>query len=172
MDIANVDGSNIDSAGEAIVRDATCRDKFLVQNTITTNAEEESSTSISAHVAEPIGTTNSTTATETETVRETFKLDATGGNYTIGCFKKEQELEEKKNCPTLLSKPTFTKIFTDDVTASVDKGLSFDSDQSAIYFGASKEFRIKYSTDTPQRLLFQYLQPSTQMYVTKFSCTK
>ncbi|ACH46871.1 unknown [Feldmannia species virus] len=54
-------------------------------------------------------------------------------------------------------------------TAAVDStGLYFDSDDSAIYFGASKTFRIIFS----DRLLFQYLDGSTGEYVTKLSFTK
>ena len=59
-----------------------------------------------------------------------------------------------------------------DATASAtfeSTGLSFDTDQAAIYFGASKNFRIKYSDGVggPSVLQIQSYDSSALDYVTR-----
>jgi hypothetical protein len=50
--------------------------------------------------------------------------------------------------------------------ATVDTtGLSFDSDDCAVYFGASKEFRIRFEPTGIARLAFEYYDSLTDSYV-------
>ena len=58
-------------------------------------------------------------------------------------------------------------------TATVDTtGLSFNSNESCIYFGASKEFRIRFEPTGIARLAFEYYDSSTGSYVTGASFLK
>ena len=58
-------------------------------------------------------------------------------------------------------------------SATVDTtGLSFNSNESCIYFGASKEFRIRFEATGIQRLAFEYYDSSTDSYVTGASFLK
>ncbi len=73
---------------------------------------------------------------------------------------------------TFKTNPTSTTIISDSKRATLSGGLSFDSDDCAIYFGENKIFRIMFSDDSPARLIFQCLNETTSDYVTKFSCTQ
>jgi hypothetical protein len=58
-------------------------------------------------------------------------------------------------------------------SATVDTtGLSFDSDDCAVYFGASKEFRIRFEPTGIARLAFEYYDSLTDSYVTGASFLK
>ena len=47
------------------------------------------------------------------------------------------------------------------------KGLSFDTDDAAIYFGSSQRFRIRFSSGTPSVLQIQSFDDSTSSYITR-----
>lgn len=71
------------------------------------------------------------------------------------------------------SQPSSTVISTGETNATfTESGLSFDSDDCAIYFGKERTFRIMFTSNAPARLVFQCLDPSTGEYITKFSCEK
>lgn len=107
-----------------------------------------------------------------EVTRETHtsvgSTGSTSGLYTSACLGQSSTME------TILEMdPGKTRIRTNETSATLSpSGLSFDSDEAAIYFGANKTFRVKFFAETPKRLVFQYLDPSNLEYVTKFSCTK
>ena len=145
-------GSQVQTSGDIFIRDATFSEKLMVKETGADVTVDEG-----AHVLD---------GTETQEYTRISHTYNVSGSTVIRCL---DSLEVKT---TLETNPLETKIVSDGITATVYNGLSFDSDDSSIFFGASKVFRIKYTSETPERLLFQYLDTDTGTYVTKFSCAR
>ena len=119
---------------------------------------------------------NTTDSTTQEVSRMVHELDETSENATISIgvlhtnASSDQFIE-----PTLAMRYNATVISAQDAadaTASAtfeSTGLSFDTDQASIYFGASKNFRIKFSDGDggPSLLQIQSYDLSTGDYVTR-----
>lgn len=151
-------GSQVLSSGDLVVRDTASSLQYRVGS--------ESSTH-SAYVQDVSGAPPAQEATRQ---KHEFDSDTNSGRYTSACLRSDGEFP--RMATTLETCPEKTTISTNDTSAILSQGLYFESDESAIYFGASKTFRVRYLSDEPQRLVFQYLEPSTSEYVTKFSCAK
>ena len=149
-------GSQVLSSGDLVVRDTASSLQYRV--------DSESST----HSAYAV--TGASPAQEATRQKHEFDSDTNSGRYTSACLRSDGEFP--RMATSLETCPEKTTISTNYTSAILSQGLYFESDESAIYFGASKTFRIRYLSDEPQRLVFQYLEPSTSAYVTKFSCAK
>ena len=153
-------GSQVSSSGDVVVKDTSHHSKFFVRGS--DNFQDVVS---SKHSAFSVDSSRTTT---TEFGREVREFNLSLGKYAIGFLREAEEISETLSCV-----PGSTQISSDGVTATFAKGLSFDSDDSAIYFGESRTFRIKFfANDLVPRLLFQYLDPASNEYKTKLSCTK
>jgi len=72
---------------------------------------------------------------------------------------------------TISTYPNCTEIRAGGTIATISpSGLSFDSDDSAIFFGGNKEFKLVFEPTSPSRLLIQSYDSSTLSYTTRFSC--
>lgn len=150
-------GSQILRSGDLVVKDVTSSSQHRV--------DTESSTH-SAYVLDP----QLNHAQEATREKHTFNEENNSGMLTYACLRSDGEFPIMAT--TLETDPGKTTITTNETSATLSKGLSFNSDESAIYFGANKIFRLKYESEAPERLVFQYLEQNTSEYVTKFSCAK
>lgn len=147
-------GSQVLSSGDLVVRDTSSSSQYRVNTKLSTH---------SAYVAGEV----SQEATRLEHV---FDEGTNSGRYKNSCLRSDGEFPTIATA--LESSPEETTISTNDTSATLSQGLSFDSDEASIYFGVSKTFRIRFLSEDPKRLVFQYLEPSTSEYVTKLSCAK
>ena len=117
---------------------------------------------------------NTTDSTTQEVSRMVHELDETSENATISIGVLHTDANSNQFIePTLAMRYDATVISTQDAsdaTASAtfeSTGLSFDSDQASIYFGAGKNFRMKFSDGTPSLLQIQSLDTGSGEYVTR-----
>ena len=150
-------GSQVRDSGDVVVRDTISGDQLRVH------------TMSSTHSAYVIGD-GGDDAQEATREEHIFVPETVSGRYSNACLRSDGAFPTM--AITLDTNPESTTIKTNDTSATFSQGLSFDSDESAIYFGGSKTFRMRYLSEEPKRLVFQYLEPSTSEYVTKFSCAK
>ena len=143
-------GSQVLSSGDLVVRDVASSS----QNRVNSKSSVNSTYVVNPELAQ-------------ESTREVHTYDQ-DGKYTAGCLRTDQGYQTMP--VTFGTEPKETTFVNDKSTATISQGLSFDSDESAIYFGASRTFRIMYLGVEPERLVFQYLDGAE--YVTKFSCAK
>lgn len=150
-------GSQVLSSGDVVVRDTASS----VQHRV-----DPASSTHSAYVIDP----DASDAQEATREEHIFDSDTVSGRYTKSCLRSDGQYPTM--AVTFETDPEKTTITTDETSATLSQGLSFNSDESAVYFGGSKTFRLRYLSDDPKRLVFQYLEPTTSEYVTKFSCVK
>lgn len=131
---------------DVVVRDITFASKSIVGE----NKPTHSAYISDGYVTQQIG-------------QQTAELsDDLSGKYSVASLNQENMITIETGQ---------SKIVTANISQGV--GLHFDTDSSAIYFGSAKNFRIIFSDQyQPARLLFQYLDPAADEYVTKFSCAK
>lgn len=152
-------GSQVLSSGDLVVRDALASTQTRVDVSYSINSKY-----IVSGDSEDLGVQ--------EVSREVYAYDSDSrsGRYSTSCLRSGDGYQSIE--VTVETDPEKTSFFSGDAQAKVSQGLSFNSDESAIYFGKSKTFRIRYLNELPERLVFQYLDPTTFEYVTKFSCAK
>lgn len=151
-------GSRVSSSGDKIVKDVNMRSLYLVKDF---TSGESSDTTSSYFMYDPL------TLSSTETTRITYSVD---GTKEEGSTKIEIQ-NASEMLPTISTMATKSTITSENVESFFEPtGISFSSDDSAIFFGSSKTFRIKFlpSDDSP-RLVFQYLDESSGDYITKTS---
>lgn len=147
-------GSQVLNSGDILVKDVTSGTQHRI--------DTEFSTHLTYVIREETG---QQTLQQVTTAKHSVVNNS--GRFTLSCLKGEDYVEN------LDVHPEETTITSDETSATISSGgLSFSSDESAIYFGLNKVFRLKYFSESPERLVFQYLEPSTSEYVTKFSCAK
>ncbi|CAM9104085.1 unnamed protein product [Sphacelaria rigidula] len=156
-------GSQVLSSGDLVVRDAILSSQHRVDHSTGLGISSAHSSYVLSQGASQ------------EVSRDVYSLTGSGsekhaGKYESSCLCTG---DNYKTMPvTLETDPEKTRFNTNETSATFSQGLSFNTDESAIYFGRSKTFRLMLNTDTPARLVFQYLDPSSSKYVTKFSCAK
>jgi hypothetical protein len=97
----------------------------------------------------------------------------TKGTATIGVLHTDSSSDRTVE-PTLSTDGTRTTVSAIGssgaaATTVFDRdGISFDTADGSIFFGATKDFRIKYE-GTPDRLVIQAYDEGTASYVTKYS---
>ena len=119
---------------------------------------------------------NTTDSTTQEVSRMVHELDEDSENATISLGVLHTDANSNQFIePTLAMRYDATVISaqdSSDATASAtfeSTGLSFDSDEAAIFFGASKNFRIKFSDGDggPSLLQIQSFDSGSGEYVTR-----
>lgn len=154
-------GSQVQTSGDVFARDATFSEKLMTKE----------SENVTVKVDESAFVLDGTETNEYTRISHTYVGPDVSGNVVFRCLENGTSAPELVT--TLETYPTETSIVSGGVTRSIhNDGLSCDSDDSSIFFGKNKVFRIKYTSEPPERLLFQYLDTDTDTYVTKFSCAK
>lgn len=119
---------------------------------------------------------NTTDSSTQEVSRMVHELDEASENATISIGVLHTDASSNQFIePTLAMRYDATVISSQDAsdaTASAtfeSTGLSFDSDEASIYFGAAKNFRMKYSDGVggPSVLQIQSLDTGSGEYVTR-----
>lgn len=117
---------------------------------------------------------NTTDSTTQEVSRMVHEVDETSENATISIGVLHTDANSNQFIePTLSMRYDATVISSQDAadaTASAtfeSTGLSFDSDEASIYFGAAKNFRMKFSDGVPSVLQIQSLDSGSGEYVTR-----
>jgi hypothetical protein len=148
-------GSQVFSSGDLVVRDALSSSQSRIDFSQSINSKF-----ISFDAEVP------------EVSREVYSHDSESlcGRYSTSCLRSDDTYKIME--VTVETDPEKTIFSSGYTQATLSQGLSFNSDESAIYFGKSKTFRVMFSSDSPKRLVFQYLDPGSSEYVTKFSCAK
>lgn len=156
-------GSQILTSGDICVGSLSARNRYAVYRT-----DELSSQAKASHLAY---VNDATDGTLTECSRINNEENAGVGQFSIGVLSTSDTVQTLLK--TFKSEPTATAISNAYTTATFgERGLSFDSDNCAIYFGRDKTFRIMLNQGDPARLVFQCLDEATGEYVTKFCCVK
>lgn len=147
-------GSQVLTSGDLSVRSASARNKYTVGIARTSHL---------SYVADTVD------SSVTECSRVISETSGGVGKVSIGVLSPDTGEMIK----TFKSQPQSTVISTGATSATFAQiGLSFDSDDCAIYFGKDRTFRIMYTESAPARLVFQCINPENGEYVTKFSCVK
>jgi hypothetical protein len=162
--------SQVLSSGDLVLRDLVMRSSSQVSQGV---AGESTFGRSSFFVYNP------EEGTTTECTRVSHGLNEAGdtGSMTIDVLYTDANSEQSM-VNTITSDPTQTSITTRSVSETVTatfnaSGLSFDSDNGNIYFGADRDFRIHYAEETgldPAMLQIQSLGDD-QEYVTRFLIT-
>ena len=156
----STDATTVQSAGDVIIRDLVMRDLYQVGEKVTGDV---------TYVANGFYVYDETLDTTTECTRISGGLsdDKTTGSMSIDVLNSSALKR------TFHTTPTETTISSDDITSTFSGlGLSFDSDEGSIYFGADKNFRIHFIDATgldPALLAIQALSGTD--YVTRFLVT-
>lgn len=154
-------GSQVLTSGDLCARSMSGRDRNAVYTTDPANPRAK--TAQLAYVADDA---DGTVTACSQVVSET---SGGAGLVSIGVLEPATATVVK----TFQSDALGATICSSGVSATLaQRGLSFDSDACAIFFGKDKTFRIMYTDDSPPRLVFQCLNAATGEYVTKFSCLK
>lgn len=154
-------GTQVLTSGDLSVRSISARNKHTVYSSDPLSSGAE--TSHLAYVADVAD------GSVTECSRVTSEVSGGVGYFSIGVL----EPATSKVVKSFKSEAEGTTISTGGISATFGQdGLSFDSDDCAIFFGKDRTFRIMYTDGAPSRLVFQCLNTVTGEYVTKFSCVK
>ena len=149
-------GSQVLTSGDLCVRSASSRNKVCVY---TPGAD-------ASHLCY---VTDAADASVTECSRVTNNASGGLGRFAVGAL----EAGTGAMAETFASSPQSTVVSAGGNTATLGQtGLSFDSDECAIYFGKDRTFRIMYVDTPPARLVFQCIDAESGLYTTKFSCVK
>ncbi|ACH46858.1 unknown [Feldmannia species virus] len=166
LEVSSDTAQKVETAGDLTIRDVTMRSCSQV----TTKSVDAETMSYTKHlVYDP------DTGVTTEFARVGHGLSADGlGEFSV-------DLLHSDTLVNVLSADTSTTRITttqdDDVSMQTtfdSSGLSFDSDNGSIYFGAGKDFRIHFSdavSDDPAMLKVQSLSDTTGEYVTRMLIT-
>ncbi|CAM9708731.1 unnamed protein product [Ectocarpus sp. 6 AP-2014] len=153
---ASVYGSQISTSGDLCVRSVSGRSKLGVYTPGTD----------SRHLCYVVDAGD---ASVTECSRVTNSSSGGVGKFSIAAH----EHDAGGLVDTFASDPLSTVISAGTNSATFGHiGLTFDSDECAIYFGKDRTFRIMYVDTEPERLVFQCVDSENGGYVTKFSCSK
>lgn len=155
-------GSQVLSSGDLVVRDTASSSHYRVAHATGSDLSSVHSAFVKLD------------ASTQEVTREAHIFDSAtqSGRFTSACLGRTPDDMYVTMGVAMETDPERTSFNASGTSSTLSQGLSFNSDESAIYFGGSKTFRIKFEADSPQRLVFQYLEPSSAEYVTKFSCAK
>ncbi|AAR26931.1 FirrV-1-B56 [Feldmannia irregularis virus a] len=159
----------VGSAGSHFMKNITCNVQNLVGQKTT---GESGSTYSSAWV------TNADDSNTLEVSRMVHELDdtSTTGTLSLGVLYTDSSNQQFIE-PALALQATSTTISAqndaEQTTSATfeSKGLSFDTDDAAIYFGSSQRFRIKFSDGTPSALQIQSFDDTTSSYITRQEVT-
>lgn len=145
--------SVVGTSGSSFMKNQVCNVANLIASKIT-GAKGDTSASCWVH--------DTDLSTTEEITRMIHTVDETSAFATLSLGVLHTDASSNKFIePTLQLSSTSTTISaqdSSDATRSAlfeSTGLSFDSDDSAVYFGASKQFRIKFSDGSPAFLQVQ-----------------
>lgn len=121
---------------------------------------------------------NTTDSTTMEITRMIHTLDEASENATLSLGV----LHTDSNSNTFIEPcvqcsydaTTISAQNANDVTTSAtfqSTGLSFDTDEASIYFGANQTFRIAFTDGTPATLKIESLDSVSGEYLTRFECS-
>ncbi|ACH46817.1 unknown [Feldmannia species virus] len=157
--------SVVGSAGSHFMKNITCNTHNLVGQKID---GETGSTYNSAWIH------NTDDSSTLEVSRMVHEVDEDSANATLSLGVLHTDSSNQKFIePALSLQATATTISAqndDEQTTSAtfqSTGLSFDTDDAAIYFGSSQNFRIKFSSGTPSVLQIQSFDDASDSYITR-----
>lgn len=145
--------SVVGTSGSSFMKNLACNTANLIASK-TTGAKGDTSASCWVH------DTDLSTTEEITRMIHTVDEASAFGTLSLGVLHTDASANKFIE-PTLQLSSTSTTISAQDgsdATRSAlfeSTGLSFDSDDSAVYFGASKQFRIKFSDGSPSFLQVQ-----------------
>jgi len=153
------DALSIPTSGDIVIKDLICSNDTRIRDIDDTNLTSTRSFFVY----------DDPDVQEVSRVVHGLSSDKESGSIAIQTL---ETIGGDQNMPTNISSAAqCTKILTGDTSNTISNiGLSFDSDDSAIFFGGNKEFKIVLETGTPSRLLFQSYNSTSLSYVTRFSC--
>ena len=157
--------NTVGSAGTSFQKNVTAN----VVNLMSSKADgETASTYLSAWAH------NTTDSTTEEITRIVSSVDADTENGTLSFGVRHEDSAGNTYIePTIQSSYNSTTISAQDATDATrsatfnSTGLIFDTDDAAIYFGASQDFRLQYEEGTPSLLKVQAYDSTSGEYVTK-----
>ncbi len=156
-----VDGyaQSVPTSGDLVVRDVTYGNDYRVRDI--DNADLTSSRSFFVYDDPDVQ----------EVSRVVHGLSSDLGSGSVAVQSLETVGSDQSMPTTLSTSAQCTKILTGNTSATISTaGLSFSTDDAAIFFGGNQEFKIVFEPGTPSRLLMQAYDASSSSYVTKFSC--
>ena len=109
-----------------------------------------------------------------EATRMVHTMDETSGSATLSIGVRHTDANANAFIePVIECAPTSTTISAQDgsdntVSTTVDStGISFDTDDASIYFGAAQKFRIIFRDGTPSTLAIESYDSTTGTYMTR-----
>ena len=157
----------VSSRGDLIVRDLVTRSNYQVVNKETSG---DSTATDAFYVYDAaLGET-----LEATSVKHTLNEAGTEGSVQVDVLHTDGITQTMETALQISPESTKISSITDSAALSTTfgtSGLSFDSDTGAIYFGASKDFRIQYTAAAglqPSKLEIQAYDSGSSSYVTRF----
>jgi len=133
------------------------------------------STYQSAWAVDYLTTPGTPTVQEVSRFVHTMNQDGRDGLLSLGVLHTDAS-DNVFIEPTIQSAYDYTSISAQDSTRSAvfrSTGLQFDNDDSAVYFGASQQFRIKFTEEevgvTPDTLKVEYFNGTEYVAKTEFT---
>jgi len=145
--------SVVGTSGSSFMKNHSCNISNLIASK-TTGAKGDTYSSCWVH------DTDLSTTDEVTRVVHTIDEDSNFGTMSMGVLHTDASANKFIE-PAIQMTSTNTTISAQDSADQTrsaifeSTGLSFDSDESAVYFGASKQFRIKFTDGSPSFLQVQ-----------------
>jgi len=156
--------------GSNFVKDFTASEGFMM-------ATKSANLSASSKISGMIFDTPSGTVKEISRIVQSVDSGTTSGTISLGVLRTnggDSFIE-----PTIETSYNQTLITSQDATGSsvtvatiANDGISFDSDSAAMYFGASKNFKMVFVDGAVPSLKLQAYDSTSSSYVTKLEITQ
>ena len=144
----------------------------VVANTYHTVTSKTTGASASTYHSAWVHDTDLTTTEEITRMVHTIDENSENATLSLGVLHTDISLNKFIE-PTIQSSYDYTSISAQDAADATrsavfrSTGLQFDNDDSCIYFGASQEFRIRFTSGTPDILSVQYYDSGAGDYISK-----
>jgi len=170
-----VTGLNYTDAKAGLIAAGQAGSSFTsTMNAATMNLVAEKTDTTSGSTYNSAWVYNTDTPATSEITRMVHTVDAANENATlsIGVLHTDVSLNRFIE-PTIQSAYDYTSISAQDAADATrsavfrSTGLQFDNDDSAVYFGAAQEFRIRFTSGSPDVLAVQYYDATAGDYVSK-----
>ena len=155
----------VGTLGSQFTKNLTCN----VVNTI-----GSTTTGVSGNCYQSTWMYDETLDTIAEQTRIVHTMDSAGENATISIGVLHTDANSNRFIePVIQSSPDATIISAQDASDNVSSatisssGLSFDTDEASVYFGAGQEFRLIFLPGTPNILSVQSYDTSSGSYVSR-----
>ncbi|AAR26976.1 FirrV-1-N1 [Feldmannia irregularis virus a] len=157
--------SVVGSAGSHFMKNITCNVHNLV-------GQKTDGTTGSTYNSAWIHNTDDSSTLEVSRMVHELDEESANGTLSLGVLYTDSSSQQFIEPALSLQATSCTISSQNDAEQTTSatfesRGLTFDTDDAAIYFGSSQSFRIKFSSGTPSVLQIQSYDDNTSSYITR-----